>query len=300
MLKSLFICLTLTTNLEPVASAFCPALAPRTAPLQAVADPNVPVLHAYVSNTVQTLYPSLGLPAYGDNVLLEALIAGIDSLPGLTPGTGWCANGFDARITCNGIGPRAEFRASGGFALCSSLPIPAEAYAGVEALAATQLIPGRVARYIVFSNVLQSRLYTHTISLPGPFWAAERYCIAAPNSLGPGAAVYASGSIGLGTNNFTLLAGPVPSLTTGIFYLGSAEALLPFGNGYRCIGGGLLRLPPQQASGGYLSYTIALPDPLANLITTGGPWHFQAWYRDAAAGGANFNLSDGIRVIRCP
>jgi hypothetical protein len=36
------------------------------------------------------------------------------------------------------------------------------------------------------------------------------------------------------------------------------------------------------------------------LVAPGSTWYFQAWFRDPAAGGAAFNLSDGLAVTFCP
>ena len=36
------------------------------------------------------------------------------------------------------------------------------------------------------------------------------------------------------------------------------------------------------------------PPSAATQITAGSTWNFQAWFRDPAAGGAFFDLSDGL------
>ena len=38
----------------------------------------------------------------------------------------------------------------------------------------------------------------------------------------------------------------------------------------------------------------------ATQITAGSTWNFSAWFRDPAAGGAFFNLSDGLEVTFGP
>jgi hypothetical protein len=38
----------------------------------------------------------------------------------------------------------------------------------------------------------------------------------------------------------------------------------------------------------------------AELITPGSTWTFQFWYRDLAAGGAGFNLSNELSATFCP
>lgn len=275
-----------------------------TVPLEAPApDPNSAILKDYLRDTVQSLYPGSGLPPFGINdfVLFTALADGLASVGGLTPSTGWCSVSMDAVMFCDGFGPVAEFTGGMGWP-CDSHSVPAQVYASVQALAATELSPGRIARYAVFFPLSggHGNVYPFRISLVGPYWTSEAYCIAAPNSVGSGAKIFTQGSIGLGTNDFTLLAGPVPSAATGAFFLGTSPTQTPFGNGFQCVGAPVLRLPPVKAIGNYLGSSLALPDPMAVLISTGGPWYFQAWYRDPAAGGLGFNLSDGVRITLCP
>jgi hypothetical protein len=45
-----------------------------------------------------------------------------------------------------------------------------------------------------------------------------------------------------------------------------------------------------------LDFTLAP----ASDIAVGTTWYFQLWYQDPAAGGAGFNLSDGLSVTFCP
>jgi hypothetical protein len=40
--------------------------------------------------------------------------------------------------------------------------------------------------------------------------------------------------------------------------------------------------------------------PIGGAITAGDTWHFQAWFRDRFAQGANFNLSDGLSLTFLP
>ena len=39
--------------------------------------------------------------------------------------------------------------------------------------------------------------------------------------------------------------------------------------------------------------------PLSN-VQAGDTHHFQLWYRDPAAGGANYNLTDALEITFCP
>ena len=127
----------------------------------------------------------------------------------------------------------------------------------------------------------------------------EIYCSAAPNSVGAGASLSLSGSTSISANDLSLHAGPVPN-QPGIFFFGPNQIEMPFGNGYRCVGGAVKRLPVVFATGGAIDYSIDNTQfPASGSLIAGSTWNFQAWYRDPAGGGSNFNLSDAVRVEFC-
>ncbi len=123
------------------------------------------------------------------------------------------------------------------------------------------------------------------------------YCTSTPNSTGSAATIDAFGSTSFTTNDLTLVAGPVPA-TPGLFYYGPTQGQVPFGNGFRCVGGQLSRLSVSVPSGGVMTTAVdLLTPPTANgQITPGSVWNFQAWFRDPAGGGAGFDLSDAVEV----
>lgn len=125
------------------------------------------------------------------------------------------------------------------------------------------------------------------------------YCTAAPNSVSAqGSRISASGSTSISAADLTLNADNAPS-EPAIFFFGSAQTNVPFGNGVRCVGGTTTRLPVIFGSGGNFTHSIdfgAHGSTLANLGTA----FFQCWYRDPAGGGASFNLSDGLEVTFTP
>ncbi len=129
-------------------------------------------------------------------------------------------------------------------------------------------------------------------------WAtgtAGRYCSSAPNSTGASAFIGWSGSLSLSANNFTINATRVPDLP-GLFFFGPCQVELPFGNGSRCVGGQLIRLPVVIGNGGVASSPVDL-----GLMGIGlGDINFQYWFRDPPAGGAGFNLSDGLQASFTP
>ena len=129
----------------------------------------------------------------------------------------------------------------------------------------------------------------------------SNYCTGNPNSVGFGAFMSFSGSLSLAINQFTLSASGLPPSGNGVFYFGSAQTLSPFGNGNRCVGGVVRRLPVSQSNAfgdAYQSLNfLAMP---GGQLQPGVSVYFQRWYRDAAAGGSGFNLSDGLSVIFYP
>ena len=135
---------------------------------------------------------------------------------------------------------------------------------------------------------------------PGP---GTPYCIAAPNSVGPGARISASGSKSLAANELTLRATGAPPHQPAVFYLGLTGLELPFGEGFRCVGAPIHRLLPPLAIGatGEISLDLDLGLPLGGLVHPGLPGvRYQLWYRDPAGGPAAFNLSDALHVEHRP
>lgn len=134
----------------------------------------------------------------------------------------------------------------------------------------------------------------------------KSFCVAAPNSTGSGCTLGWSGSTSVAANTFTLTASRAPATTAGLFFYGPQAGQTPFGNGFRCISGGFYRLRPGVVTDGLgsvsrlLDFTTGLPASGVSQITAGSTWFFQLWYRDTAAGGAGFNVSDGLCATFCP
>ncbi len=135
------------------------------------------------------------------------------------------------------------------------------------------------------------------------------YCVADPNSTGTAAAIGNSGSASLTNNDLVLLATSCPPGQFGVFFYGSEQIDLPFGNGHLCVAGGqigVFRLnPPVHISGGgNASYDVDYTRPPmtsgAGRVDVGSTWNFQFWFRDPAGGGAGFDTSDALSVTFCP
>ncbi|MCB9915889.1 MAG: hypothetical protein H6828_12230 [Planctomycetes bacterium] len=128
----------------------------------------------------------------------------------------------------------------------------------------------------------------------------SNFCLSTPNSTGSRAVITMSGSSSLTANDLALHAGPVPSGQPGLFFLGPQATQVPFGDGFRCIGTTLLtRLPVVAASSlGELGYAFDnTATQASSYLVPGVTWAFQGWFRDPAAGGSGFNLSDAATVL---
>ena len=136
--------------------------------------------------------------------------------------------------------------------------------------------------------------------------AAFNYCEGLANSTGARGKIGWSGSTSHSSNSLVLTASDCPSNQFGLFFYGPNQIRISFGNGLRCVGGGVFRLNPPQltdASGASSRAVDFLAAPMgsgAGLVVPGSRWNFQFWYRDPTAGGATFNLSNGLTVPICP
>ena len=132
------------------------------------------------------------------------------------------------------------------------------------------------------------------------------YCSTSPNSVGSGAPLSLAGSLSVSLNDCTLLVSGCPLNQFGIFYYGAGQTSAAFGDGLRCVGAGggsLVRYPASSTgSSGTAARLVDFPNPpgAAAPIASGSTWNFQFWYRDPAAGGSGFNLSDALEITFCP
>ena len=139
--------------------------------------------------------------------------------------------------------------------------------------------------------------------VPGGLVLLERYCVAAPNSAGAGALLGHAGTLSVARNDLVLFADGCPPEHFGLFYYGSQAPQMPFGDGWRCVGGDVFRLGVVgTGADGSASFALDLEEPPqpAGRITPGSTWHFQFWYRDIPAGMSGFNLSDALTGIFAP
>jgi len=122
------------------------------------------------------------------------------------------------------------------------------------------------------------------------------YCAVVPDSTCSPAVMRASGSTSIAVDDFTLSAELVPDQPF-LFFHGPTRIQVPFGSGFRCVGGGIARLnPPATASAGLAQRRV----DLAAAGIGPGEVHFQCWFRDPLAGPPFFGTSDGLSVTFSP
>lgn len=138
---------------------------------------------------------------------------------------------------------------------------------------------------------------------------AETVCTGAPNAVGPGATLRASGSTSVVANDLAFRVSGLPPSTSAILFYGGDTASVPAGNGTRCVGPGSAGLFRATVAFANASGELQLPLDLttspfsagASRIDAGSTWYFQAWYRDVGGPlGATFNLTSAASVLFCP
>lgn len=132
----------------------------------------------------------------------------------------------------------------------------------------------------------------------------QSYCTSALNSIGRRARIHTSGPASVATNTFGLSISGVPPSTTGIVFYGRTQLSAPLGDGVRCVGQKVFRLPPVSTSPqGSHDESIDLTNPPQAMgqVGAGDVWNFQFWYADPTGpGGTGSNLSDAVEVTFCP
>ncbi|TDJ66178.1 MAG: hypothetical protein E2O39_16945, partial [Planctomycetota bacterium] len=106
------------------------------------------------------------------------------------------------------------------------------------------------------------------------------------NSTGFGAHLTATGSVSVSGDDLFLIMTPLPPFQFGIFYMGTNQTSLPFGDGLRCVSGSVFRFPVLNTGTpgtgifgpmvGYANANFGAP----GQITPGATWEVQGWFRD--------------------
>lgn len=117
------------------------------------------------------------------------------------------------------------------------------------------------------------------------------YCAATPNSTGQPASLAVVGSAVGGPGGALSLAVSSAPNTAGLFFHGPNAVQIPFGAGFRCVGGTIQRTPATIATGGAASWTLA-----TDAFAPGSTRRFQYWFRDPSGGPGGSNFSDAVAV----
>lgn len=142
------------------------------------------------------------------------------------------------------------------------------------------------------------------ISLFDLFAEPASYCVGAPNSVGAGASLHATGSSSVARNDLALWGtGAVPN-RTALLLSGTARTQTPFADGFLCVAGTTQRFPLAMTDGvGSVRQLVDVNGPLnlGGAITAGSTWTFQFLYRDLGGpGGTAANATDGLEIDFLP
>ena len=139
--------------------------------------------------------------------------------------------------------------------------------------------------------------YSDVVDIYRATGVGTNYCSVNPNSSGGPALIFACGSGSIADDDLTLTAAPLPASETYLFFHAQDQVELPFGNGFLCAAGGIIRLgPPMAAISGVATRVLDVPVE----VGVPGVRNFQCWFRDPAAGGAFYNTSDAYSISFVP
>ena len=149
--------------------------------------------------------------------------------------------------------------------------------------------------------LLKSATNCDVATILGPSCGPFRYCVANPNSTGVPGFITWSGLPSISENMFYLESGDLPPDQPGWFFMGTEQEMTPFGDGYQCLGGDVVRLQKIQIEiSGETDFHLDFTIPPMDQITPGIPWYFQLYYRDPDNGGAGYSTTDGLCVTFAP
>jgi hypothetical protein len=128
---------------------------------------------------------------------------------------------------------------------------------------------------------------------------AERrsFCPATANSSGVAGTLAIEGCDSCSGRELTLDVHSLPPSVLAVPFFGTEVAPVPFGDGFRCVGGRLSRFPSEVASAaGDLAHEVDFDAPAASRLAPGTTWSFQVLYRDPGSAGARINLTNAVAV----
>jgi hypothetical protein len=146
-----------------------------------------------------------------------------------------------------------------------------------------------------------------TWKIPG---FGRRYGATNVNSSGLTAKIFAKGSRSLSAGAWELEVIDAPPDKTGLFFFGTSQVDVPFGEGRRLVGGQVVRMHPVVRTDSAGNARLYPPDPIrpwyAHLQPGPQNMNYQYWFRDPGHDGngngvaQGFNLSDAVTVEHTP
>lgn len=133
------------------------------------------------------------------------------------------------------------------------------------------------------------------------FWSVENgavFCNGNVNSSGQVATLGLMGSAAAAPLDLAVEVTGLPAAPNfGLLFFGPNQIPpVALGEGFLCVGGGIVRVTPTAQAAGSTVITLDGSAPYAATIVAGSTQNFQYWFRDPVPGGAGFNFSDGISV----
>ncbi|MDZ4771590.1 MAG: hypothetical protein SGI72_00510 [Planctomycetota bacterium] len=127
------------------------------------------------------------------------------------------------------------------------------------------------------------------------------------NSANPaGANIAAAGIASVAGDSVVLTGSGMPPGSPCLYFQGTGQASLPFGDGVLCIGGAIVRLGVKFNTFAGSSTIPSGADPVLSVMggvpAAGGARFYSAWYRDSAVfcTPSTFNLTNGVAVFWTP
>lgn len=137
----------------------------------------------------------------------------------------------------------------------------------------------------------------------GACFDVRSFCESLPNSSGNAARIFVDGLTSIFDDQFALEAESGPPGKAAIVFFGDQSTQVPFGDGFRCVGGSVTAQRGQVSTFGALGRLrreVSLSTGPLGTVSPGDTLMFQFWFRDPTGPGGNgFNLTNGVSVTFC-
>jgi hypothetical protein len=123
-------------------------------------------------------------------------------------------------------------------------------------------------------------------------------CAGTVNSTGAAAALVPRGSASIQRNDLVLATRNLPAGAAALTFFGSDQVAVALGNGVRCVGSSVVRLPVRVAGPtGHVEVPLDFVAGPGAGVLAGTVIHVQTWHRDSVGLGSNLSSSGRILVM---